>query len=68
MKRIENLDDIARSLIDSVEAMEAGKLSPGELTAKRNAFQTVVKIAELKLELFRLMREKPTSDVLRIGR
>jgi len=67
MKKIENLDDIARSLIDSVEAMEAGKLAPSELTAKRNAFQTVVKIAELKLQLFSLMREKPSSDVLRIG-
>jgi len=67
MPRINNLDDLARSLIKSVEDMEADKITPAELTAKRNAYQTVVKIAELKLEFFKLARLKPDMKVLSIG-
>ena len=43
MRKIENLDDVARNLLDSVHEMEEGRLAPSELTAKRNAFQTVVR-------------------------
>lgn len=67
MRQINNLDDMARDLIESVQAMDAGTTSPRDLAVKRNAYETVVRIAALKLSLMQTMREKPDKSVLQIA-
>jgi hypothetical protein len=67
MRQINNLDDIARDLVDSVQAMDAGTMSPKDLMVKRNAYETIVKIAGLKLQLIQSMRQKPDDSVLKIA-
>jgi len=66
MRQINSLDDIARDLIDSVQAMDAGTMLPRDLAVKRNSYETVVRIAALKLSLLQTMRQKPDESVLRI--
>lgn len=66
MAEITSMDGVARSLLDSVRALDEGKITPEALAAKRNALATVVRIAELKLSVARLVRKVPERGILEI--